>query len=279
MNCSLLKLREEFNYMNFNNSYDYKSFTLTIDNDEDYTVVIGFTNEIINPKKTIIFQMEPWVYDKEKLWGVKMWNSWSKPDPNNFLHVRSHKKYLNPAQWFFKIPKEIKMINRINKIICILSHKKNDIGHINRINFIKYAESLNLNIFDVYGYDNYHSLKSYKGTIEDKTLIQNYKYMLSSENNNEYNYVTEKIWEPILLNTLCFYDGCSNLSDYIDVKSYVPVNLSKKKQSLDIILNCINNNAWEKQIQFIKNEKEKIINKFNALEIIHNIISSDLLSL
>ena len=273
MNCSKNIIREHFNYMNPNHSYTYKSFTLTLNDKADYYVIIGYTNEYFEEKKTIIFQMEPWVYDSNKLWGIKTWGKWTYPDINKFLHVRKHKEYLNPAQWFFKIPKHINMTDRKDKIIAILSCKRNDIGHINRINLIKYFEELELDVFDVYGYENYHNLKSYKGTINDKSIIQNYKYMLSSENNNEYNYATEKIWEPIVLHTLCFYDGCPNLSDYIDKRAYVPINAFKKDLSVKVIMGCINYNAWEKQVKYIIHEKEKITNHYNALEIIHNFIS------
>ena len=47
----------------------------------------------------------------------------------------------------------------------------------------------------------------------NKIEFSKYKYVFSCENNSEKNYATEKIWEPILFECLCFYWGCPNLEE------------------------------------------------------------------
>lgn len=254
--------------------YDDTSKIILTNNDKipDYYVIIGYTDEFHIPNKSIILQMEPWVYDKSKPWGVKCWKEWAIPDATKYLHVRRHVHALNPAQWFFYPPKTINY-NRNNKIIAIVSSKYIDTGHINRVDFIKYVEAMGYtDIIDVYGYENYHNFKNYKGLIVDKSIIQEYNYMLSAENNNEYNYATEKLWEAYIAYTLCLYDGCPNINDYVDPDSYIKIDLSNKQKSLEVILNILSNNTWSERLENIINTRKIVISKYNALEIIYNII-------
>jgi hypothetical protein len=255
-----------------NNDRFYKDLEFTSDNDNiQYYVIINYThnnNHVI--KKSIIFQMEPWIYDEDKKWGIKTWGNWTDPK-EDYLYVNKHINKLNPAQWMFDIPKTIHM-NRYNKIISFISYKNIDTGHINRINFIKYIESKGYDIIDIYSYENYHNFRNYKGSIIDKSIQNNYKYILSVENNREYNYATEKLWESFISYTLCFYDGCPNISDYVDPLSYIPIDLSDYDKALSILLDTINSNLWIYRLPYLIKAKELTINKYNIFELIYNII-------
>lgn len=264
---------KDFLIMNNNNS-TYKNIEFVHDDVSDYYVIISYAlDEYYIPNRTIIFQMEPTVFDPTKNWGTKCWGEWANPDPNKFMHVRSHSKYLNAAQWMFSIPKEINMI-RHNKIIAIISGKLIDTGHINRVNFIKYVESLGHDFIDIYGFHNYHNFRNYKGTLDEKSLQSDYKYVFSVENNREFNYATEKIWESFISCSLCFYDGCPNLSDYINSKAFVSIDCSKHEESLSIILNALNNDWWTNRLSYIMEAKAQTINKYNALEIAYKLVNN-----
>lgn len=234
------------------------------DNNVDYYVIINkpCDNSYYDPKKTLVFQMEPWVYDNKKNWGVKTWGEWAKPNESKFLYVGSHKNYLNNVQWQITIPKQI-TDNKQNKIITFLSEKNFDDGHIKRIDFLKFLERKKINV-DVYGRKNYHSLKCYVGQLKkDKkeSQLPNYKYCLSVENNFEENYATEKIWEGILCENLCFYWGCPNLETYIDPKAFVRLDLNDFNASFNIIKKAISEDWWSKRIEIIRKEKERLLNK------------------
>jgi len=45
--------------------------------------------------------------------------------------------------------------------------------------------------------------------------------VINFENNQEHNYATEKIWEPLLCDCLTFYWGCPNLNEYIEENSFI----------------------------------------------------------
>ena len=222
-----------------------------------------------DPKNTIVFQMEPWIEDPKKNWGVKTWGEWAKPDPQKFLKVFAHKSHLNNVQWHIDYPfytKPVDNTGKLNKIASVVSAKNFDNGHKYRTNFIKCMESITnkemASMIDVWGRENYHHFKNYKGTIKDDykfNVFANYKYSFSAENNWEENYATEKIWEPILCESLCFYWGCPNLEDYLHPMAFVRLPIEHPSIAIDIIHQAITEDWWSQRIGIIKQMKEKIL--------------------
>ena len=237
------------------------------------------TTEYYDPKKTIIFQMEPWVYDTTKNWGVKTWGEWAIPDVNKFMKVFRHTECLNNVQWQVSPPEYIPEEDKKNKVISIVSNKLHDEGHKKRVDFLKRLDSSDLyklyngdNIHDVYGRENYHDLQSYVGKTDNKRELVKYKYCFSCENNWEKNYATEKIWEPILFECLCFYWGCPNLEDHIDSRAFVRLPLDNFDESVSIIRRAIEEDWWSQRIDIIKKEKHKIMNELGFFPRLHKII-------
>lgn len=277
--CSSEELCKEWSNMcEYKNIWKDIEITHTNEN-IDYYVIINYPqNEYFEPRKTIIFQMEPWVYDKNRDWGVKTWGDWSVPDENLYLYVGSHLKTLNNVQWQITIPKYIPLQeNRLNKLLTIVSWKNFDIGHIKRIDFINYLEKDNFDYINIFGRKNYHNFKNYCGELKDDNKENeyiNYKYCLAVENNIENNYATEKIWEPILCECLTFYWGCPNLENYIDEKAFVRLDLNNFNESIKIIKKAINEDWWSQRIDCIRREKTKIINELGFFPNLNKIITS-----
>jgi hypothetical protein len=252
--------------------YKWKNIEITWeDKNIDYYVIINYPkeNHFYIPNKTIIFQMEPLTYSRK-------WGKWSNPDPNKFLFVGAHKQHLNNVQvQFKKLPLSIPSTNRLNKAMIILSEKNDQPGHNKRINFLKKTQT---NLIDVYGRKNYHKLKNYKGVVPNdnkEDLFVQYKYSFNAENNWEHNYATEKIWEPIVCENLCFYWGCPNLEEYIDPRAFVRLNLADISGSLKIIEKAIQEDWWSQRIDVIRKEKEKILTKLFFFPRIQKIIEND----
>jgi uncharacterized protein (TIGR02145 family) len=238
-------------------------------------------DEYYEPSKTVVFQMEPWVYDNSKPWGIKTWGEWAEPDTTKFLHVNSHKNYLNNVEWHIGLPLEeiSKTIEceKMDKISSICSSKNYDIGQILRNNFIKYLEEQYPQIVEVYGKFNFHNFECYKGPLKDDDkmngLIQ-YKYHFACENNAENGYATEKIWDAILSETLCFYWGCPNLEQYIDSHAFVRLDLNDFQLSLEIIKQAIEEDWWTQRIEVIRREKKRIIEELAFFPNLKKIIES-----
>ena len=274
-------MQEKYRWNNLN-------FTWS-DSDVDYYVIINKTeHQYYDPKKTIIFQMEPWCSDNNQNWGVKTWGEWSDPDPNRFLHVRTHRRYYNNGFWQlkqtwseFKNNPIIKDSTKKNRISTICSSKYFDPGHIKRIDFLKYVESKNDPdvIIDLYNYDNQHNFKNYMGPHPPGNKdfgITPYRYYFMGENNEEYNFMTEKIWEPLLTESLCFYWGCPNISDYINPLAYVQLDLNDFQKSFNIIKDAIKSNLWEQRLDIIRREKQRILDYYGFCPTVERVIESHL---
>jgi len=236
----------------------------------DYYVIINSTTEYYDPKKTFVFQMEPWVDNENRKWGVKTWGEWACPSESKFMHVHTHKKYLNNVQWLLKsglndISKDFNDVRKLDKLSSVCSYKNFDEGHILRNDFIRYLESVSQDIkdnMDIFGRENYHNFKTYKGQMQHDNKVNGilpYKYHLAFENNSEYNYATEKIWEPILCETLCFYWGCPNLEEHLDPKSFVRLDAKDFDGSMKIIEKAIKQDWWSQRIENIRKEKKRIL--------------------
>lgn len=240
----------------------------------DYYVIINhpINNEHYEADKTIVFQMEPWVYDESKKWGVKTWGEWARPDESKFLKVYNKKNLFIKSQ-----SPNIKQ-NKINKIVSICSRKNQDTGHILRNNFIRRMESeAEMNMINVFGRENYHNFSSYVGQLEDdKTYngYSKYKYAFCAENNAEENYATEKIYEPIMCECLCFYWGCPNLEEFLNPMAFVRLNLNDLEGSLAIVKKAIEEDWWSERIDVIRKEKERIMKELNFFTNIEDIIES-----
>ena len=284
--CSSSQLINEFNNMS---KGDFKWNNLKIvDNDIniDYYVVINrsINNEYYDPKKTILFVMEPYCNNNYQKWGVKTWGFWSNPDESLFLEIRNHQKYYNNCISQLKESYNELSNNKIiktnnNAISTIISSKYFDPGHIKRIDFLKYIESKNELLLDIYGFDNKHNFKNYIKPLSnsEKSIgLMQYKYYINVENNKEKNYITEKFWEAIMCESLIFYDGAPNITEYINPNAFVLIDLDDFEKSYNIIVESIKNNLWEKNIDIIRYEKYRVLNYFNFFPSLERIITKDL---
>ena len=283
--CSPKKLCNEWSNMCEYN-FTWKNIEITWENNDiDYYVIINKpnNNDFYEPTKTIIFQMEPWVHNNNINWGIKTWKDWAIPDPSKFLEVRGRKtEHHNNAFWQLELKlREIeKMEFKKTKLISsICSSKYTDEGHIARIDLLKFIEFKNDIIIDIYNSDNNFNFKNYKGCVTphvDKSMgMVPYKYYFMIENNFERNFITEKIWEPILCESLVFYYGCPNISDYINPLAYVLLDITDFEKSYMIIKNAIEEDLWSKRIDIIREEKKRILNEYAFFPVIQKIIERD----
>jgi GR25 family glycosyltransferase involved in LPS biosynthesis len=285
------KLCDEWNNLTKGN-YTWNKIKFTWeDTDIDYWVIINYPQEgalYIN-KKTIVFHMEPMCNNPDQNWGAKTWGKWSDPKPYDYLDVRTHKYHYNNATWQlkttyneFKNNSIVKSSELGNKISSICSSKYFDPGHKKRVDFIKYIEEKSdpdVQI-DIWGFDNNLQFKNYKGAcpVDNKDIgIVPYKYYLIAENNIEHNYISEKFWEPILSECLVFYYGSPNVSDYIDSRAFVQIDLTQDFDSVfEIVKNAIKNNLWEERLPYIKEAKNKILDYYNFCPTVERIIESSI---
>ena len=259
------------------------------DTNIDYYVIINKPKpgDIYKPERTIIFHMEPWCGESWQTWGVKTWGEWARPDPAKFLYVRTHDNYMNTGFWQLNMTytelkeKPITKSELLGNIVSsICSSKYFDPGHKKRIDFMKFIEgkadpSVQLHIFNE---DNQHRFVSYAGkarpSIDKEKGIVPYKYYFMCENNAEKNFITEKLWEPILCESLCFYWGCPNVSDYLDPLAYVQLDMDDFEGSFQTMKTAIETNLWEQRLPAIKKAKELILEQYGFFPLLDSIINT-----
>ena len=248
----------------------------------DYYLICNFPVPLtipFVPNKSIVMQLEP------KFFTSKHWSFWAKPDPSLFLDVRTSDVYMNGLLWQLnKTHKELLHelpVQKTKVLSTIMSSKFFDIGHVFRIDFIRYLEANGVDI-DIWSNDAnfFRSFKGYRGNHppNDKNIgILPYKYYFQAENNFEYNFITEKLTDSITAECVCFYVGPPNLSDYVDPACYIILDPRREKfqENLETIERTISTDEWSKRIDIIRKEKIRILNNHSIYRNIEQTIKKD----
>jgi hypothetical protein len=278
--CSSLDLTLLWNKMTKGN-FRFNKIQASLNNDDiDYYIIINSPLPIdkYDPKKTIVFRMEPDM-DNNTNDSVK-WDNWylnKGLKKEDFMYFCDLNRYRNNTEWHLGsnynqlIFKKIEKTKLLSSVVSSLYQME---GHKYRIDLLKYIESKDIKI-DIYGRENLFSFKNYKGSLpshnKDNGILP-YKYTFISENYDRKNYVTEKLTDAILGETLCFYWGCSNVTDFYDERSFILLPNNKEK-ACNLIEKSILENEYEKRINYIRKEKEKILNYYNFFPRIQNLIN------
>lgn len=272
--------------------YTWNDIQITWENNDiDYYVILNKPQKgaYFVPERTIVFQMEPWCSNRDQTWGVKTWGEWAdvyQAAQTKFLHVHSHRNYCNVAFWQInKTHTQLQDLVRnkpdyTSKVLStVCSSKYFDPGHIKRIDFLHFLETKKDITLHIYNEDNRRGFRSYMGkarpNIDKGKGILPYKYYFMCENNSEKNFITEKLWEPILCETLCFYWGCPNVSDHIDPLAYVPLDMDDFEGSYRTIVEAIQSDLWSKRLPILQAEKKKILNNYSFFPLLESILQTN----
>lgn len=273
--CSPEQIREWWNKYSKGN-YTWNNIELVLNNNPDYFVIINcppINCHPIDPKKTIIFRMEPFMEKHPENWG-----EWTRPDPSIFLRVCYLDKDYNNNEWHLSSTynelKNMKITKTENVLSTVLSDKYKDPGHIKRVDFVKFCEKKGLPVH-VFG-GNKWGYKDYKGSLpiyEKDNAMFPYKYVFNCENNNLKNYYTEKVIDGILAECLVFYSGCYNLKEFIDERAFVYLELSNFEKDYEIVKKAIDEDWYTQRLPFIKQARLKILDYLQFFPRLERIIN------
>jgi GR25 family glycosyltransferase involved in LPS biosynthesis/GT2 family glycosyltransferase/tetratricopeptide (TPR) repeat protein len=242
------------------------------DRDVDFYVIVNRPppDVFYDPTRTIVLQMEPWCGLASQTWGVKTWGEWAVPDRAKFLQVRAHATHVNNAFWQLRATyHELKTtaIEKTRVLSTICSSKYFDPGHIARVDFLRYLEAKDDDVVrvDIFGHENSLGFQSYRGPHppgdKDAALLP-YKYCFLAENNQEPNFITEKLWEALLTETLCFYWGCPNVAEHIDPEAYLELDLSDFER--------------ERRLPAIRREKQRVLDHYQFFPTLERVLRREL---
>ena len=165
------------------------------------------------------------------------------------------------------------MNQKVELLSAVTSEQYWLVGHQKRLQFLYYLDSIVTEGMDIYGkkYTGqiFSQFNNYRSELKDKFdgLIP-YEYHFACENSFIPDYFTEKILDPIIAECLCFYDGCTNISEYIDNRAFIKIDVNDVQQSINTIIQSIEQNEFAKRIKYIMSAKKRILTQLNPLNII-----------
>ena len=261
-------LLEKFNDKYLNNSSKWKDIEFVTDSSYDKLIILTYPHKSTlengyDERKAITFMTEP------------------SSSPFATSHPSSH--LIDNLLYLPFFPKEIlgkKSIGgsgrkiRKNKILSTVTSELSGLeGHKLRLEFIYGLDKVFIDDFDIFGRPSNGSffklLNNYRGKLDDKySGLWEYYYHFASENSFENNYFTEKIIDPLIAETLCFYSGCPNIAEFIDPRSYVHIDLFRPEEAVNTIINTIQDNCWKKSLKYIQSEKRRFLNELHPFNLI-----------
>lgn len=184
-----------------------------------------------------------------------------------------------PLPWWINSTcrREIARVGEFGNKTALISSVTSELayldGHIKRLKFLYALDGVidaGLDIFGKrYSGEVFSKFQNYRGELTDKYngLIP-YEYHINCENSFIKNYFTEKLLDPIIAESLCFYDGCINAEKYIDPRAFVQIDIENIEKSAHKIEQCVNDGYYKKQLPYILREKRRILYTLNPLNII-----------
>jgi hypothetical protein len=168
---------------------------------------------------------------------------------------------------------QISPLRKPNLLSSVTSDLYDLEGHQLRLDLIYQLDQVIAEGFDLWGRNDYNNffpaIKAYKGPIADKyDALWKYNYHIACENSFLPNYYTEKIYDPIIAQCLCFYDGCSNLEEFIDERAFIRIDAHSPSKAIETIIRSIENNVVKDRMKFIFKQKERLLYDLNPLNLI-----------
>ena len=225
------------------------------DNLIDYYIIINepSDNNYFLPSKTIVFYTKPnYKYNNENSWFSKLVN---KNDGKDFLQVRNYEQFLAPFIW------------NIDKSYFELKNKSIE----KKYNKILIDNDINDSIIS--------SLLSNGLSLETNTGLDNqsdYKFSIIIDNDEEKvsNNISQKLLNSIVCESLTFYSTKKNISGHINPESFILIDIENIDDTVTIIKNALKDNSFERRFEIIKQEKNKILDNYNLMPMIYNIINN-----
>lgn len=178
---------------------------------------------------------------------------------NHDTIFQSHKRNID----FFRNS----LVTKSKKISVICSKQQWQIGHKLRYNYVKKLKEHFADSLDWYG-------NGINQISEKWDAIAPYKYHIVLENRSDYNFITEKIYDSYLGGAFPIYWGAPNLHQFFPSKSFIGINILDFKGSVRIIEDILKSNLYESRQAELKTAKELVLDKYNLLNRILNIIQT-----
>jgi GR25 family glycosyltransferase involved in LPS biosynthesis len=247
------------------------------------------TRTSIDPNKTIVLRMEPTCDTSDT-----HWDKWIQNCPkSNFAFWGDHKYYLNTVEWHMPLTLEDLLQKDWQKtrlsltedfaVSAVCSAQDFMEGHQWRLAFLRkwYTRLHSSKIttmphLHLWGKDGDLGMPDvYRGELpeHDKTLaFSSYRYTFACENCVKPNYVTEKLWDALVSETLCFYRGADVIALISEPNAVIPLP-NDHEQALDTIMNVVQSDKFATvHLPAIQRTKVAILSRWSLQNRVRNVI-------
>jgi GR25 family glycosyltransferase involved in LPS biosynthesis len=243
----------------------------------DLCVIFNSTSDAFDAQRSWLIQLEPWNHDITKPWGVRTWGPWAIP-ALPFLGVIGRQTPNVPNLALWQLPQTADELHNVVGVLkprggvvaCVTSSKRADAGHVLRLEFLRYLESDGRVDTAIYGSCNECKFRTYAGPAlpcvdKDKALLP-YKYYFMAENCAEPGFITEKLWDPLLAECLCFYWGAPDANQYLPPDSFVALPLDGPdgfKAAADLMTRAIAEDWHTARLPAIRAAREVVLSTYS----------------
>ena len=243
--------------------------------DADYIIVQDNTSETVDYKKVIFFGREP-----SYIQGINP--KWLNNKCFRFFHHSKNNSWMPQTWWLgldYSTLMEMEDFKKTKNLSVIESGKRMAVGHIKRNDILQQIIKKYPNDIEVYGKicRSKKNIKPFKTILphrqKEKGLLE-YRYNLAIENGSTDFYFSEKIVDPLLCWTMPIYWGCKKIDKFLPKESYIQLEMGKKG-IVEEIIEISKSDIRETNIEYIKEAREVILNKYNLWPSIHKAINSD----
>ena len=281
-----------------NNSFMKKRVIKDFFIDQDVTIVDDNSYDLLVCSNHCT---EKPLVEKENVIGIIMEPSWSLNWDRNldqkcgiiFVHDNSLFNFKNneckiierPSLMFnefynsfeFSIKDYINWRSPKNKKISFVVSKNagsnNNVLYDKRLELVNSILKNNLPV-DIYGRGWQSNGRQIKGICPDDKKINaliNYQFSIGIENSREKNYISEKFFDNLLVNTVPLYYGCPNVEDIYNKNSFIHIDLNNIDKTLQILENLLNL-KYKGYVDLLYESKLNYVNNHNLITEIIKII-------
>jgi hypothetical protein len=135
-------------------------------------------------------------------------------------------------------------------------------GHALRLGFMEFLHSRNFP-FQLFG-------RGFQPIADKFDGIAPYKYSIAIENFACNDYWTEKIADCLLSWTMPIYYGALNIASYFPEKAMIRIDPGRPEEALRIIREAVESDAWSKNLDYIREARQLILDKYQLFPFLAN---------
>ena len=183
------------------------------------------------------------------------------------IHANHGSSIYKKSDYDYDYFSNLEILKKTKGLSVICSNKINTENHSLRFEFLKIVKEYFGENIDWFGSGVNELTSKHKGIFQ-------YKYHLVLENDSKNNLISEKLFDSYLGLSFPIYYGAPNISEYFNENSFKTIDINNVSESISTIESVLNGETYEKNINSLIESKSKVLNEFNFVNRIKQIINN-----